>query len=39
MNGMPIPTLIAFAIYLLGMILIGVYVYRQTNTLGDFILG
>lgn len=39
MNGMPIPTLITFAIYLLGMILIGVYVYRQTNTLGDFILG
>lgn len=39
MDNIPIPALVTFAIYLIGMIMIGVYVYRQTHTLGDFVLG
>lgn len=34
-----IPALATFGAYLLLMVLIGVYCYRQTATLGDFILG
>ncbi|TQF00189.1 MAG: sodium/proline symporter PutP [Spiribacter salinus] len=39
MFGMSIPIVVTFAIYLLGMILIGAYVYGRTETLSDYILG
>lgn len=34
-----VPTLTTFIIYLLMMIAIGVYVYRRTRNLGDYVLG
>lgn len=33
------PTLIMFAIYLIGMIAIGVFAYRQTHSSADYVLG
>lgn len=33
------PVLTTFVVYLVGMIVIGVWVYRRTNTLADFALG
>ena len=39
MAGIPLPSLITFAVYLALMIGIGIYCYRETRTLGDFILG
>ncbi|MBB3066150.1 sodium/proline symporter PutP [Limibacillus halophilus] len=39
MSGMSFPALITFGAYLALMVFIGIYCYRSTNTLGDFILG
>lgn len=33
------PTLITFTIYIFGMLLIGLFAYRYTNNLSDYILG
>lgn len=36
---MQTPTLITFVVYLAGMLVIGIYFYKRTNSLSDYILG
>lgn len=36
---MSLPTLITFLVYLIGMLLIGITMYRRTHNLSDFVLG
>ena len=36
---MPVGTVATFALYLIGMLAIGLYFYRRTRTLGDYLVG
>ena len=36
---MSVPTILAFIFYIIGMIAIGVWSYRKTSTIDDYVLG